>query len=346
MAPQTAHWAVLLARTLAIAAIGGVAFDLAAVPAAYLSGAILAVAGAALFGVAVQVPRRLRDINFLLLGIIIGTTVDAETLRLLPQWPVSLAGLVIALAVLLVALPRYFQAVHGLDKPTARLAAIPGAMSQVVAMSEDLAVDGRKVVILHTLRLAILMILIPAAFGLWLPVEGRAVSLKPVLGAGDLALLIAMAVAGYFLVRALRFPSPAFTGALMSSAVLAGSGTVVGQVHWAVVYGAFVVMGATIGMHFSGLSRAYLISCLGIGLGGIALAILITGLMAWPVAELLGLPFLQIWLAYAPGGFDSMAALALSLGVDPAFVAGHQFARLLCLFAVIPFLFRGVAKHH
>ena len=64
------------------------------------------------------------------------------------------------------------------------------------------------------------------------------------------------------------------------------------------------------------------------------------GLVAWPVAALTRLPFVQVWLAYAPGGFDAMPVLAFSLGLDPAFVASHQLIRFMAISAALPFLFR------
>ena len=49
---------------------------------------------------------------------------------------------------------------------------------------------------------------------------------------------------------------------------------------------------------------------------------------------LLGLPFGQLWLAYAPGGVEAMAAMALALSLDPAFVGAHHVLRILGLNAV------------
>lgn len=328
-----------LARALGLGALGGTLFALAGMPAAFLSGAILATAAASLAGIRLAVPRGLRNTSFVALGIIIGATVDRQTVALLPQWPVSMAALGLALAALLILLPRYFQVVHGLDRPTSRLVAVPGAMTQVIAMTEDLPVDARRVVVLHSIRLAILMILVPAAFGAALPSETAAAT-RIWLGPWQILAMACAAGLGVALAARFRLPSPWFSGALIAAALLSGGGAVEGRVGGPVVDIAFLVLGATIGTHFAGVGRRYLADCLRIGFGGIVVAILITSVAAWPVAQTLGLPFVQIWLAFAPGGFDSMAALALSLGVDPAFVAGHQFARLMALYALIPFLFR------
>lgn len=330
--------------TLAVGAAGGFAFHLAGVPAAFLSGAILSTALIALAGVRQEVPPTLRTAGYVAVGIVIGSTIDGETLALLPRWPVSITALAVAMALVLIVVPWYFRKVHGLDGPTARLSSVPGAMSQVLALADDLDVDARRVVILHGLRLIILMILVPVAVGLGLETGSGSDPNTAPMTLGSMALMAIAAAASVPLMRWFRIPSPAFTGPMAASGLLVVTGIVEGALPEPVVITAFIVLGATVGSHFSGVSLGYVLACLGIGAGGVLIAVAITAGIAWPTAEYLELPFLQIWLALAPGGFDTMAALALSLGVDPAFVAGHQLVRLLGLYAAIPFLFRATPR--
>ena len=62
------------------------------------------------------------------------------------------------------------------------------------------------------------------------------------------------------------------------------------------------------------------------------------------MAALLGLPFGQVWVSYAPGGVEGMSAMALSLGYDPAYVATHHIFRLLLIIAVLPLFMRHWAR--
>jgi uncharacterized membrane protein AbrB (regulator of aidB expression) len=55
----------------------------------------------------------------------------------------------------------------------------------------------------------------------------------------------------------------------------------------------------------------------------------------------LGLPVGQIWLAYAPGGVEAMAIMALALNLDPAFVGAHHVVRILGLNVFSPLWRRG-----
>ena len=63
----------------------------------------------------------------------------------------------------------------------------------------------------------------------------------------------------------------------------------------------------------------------------VLVALAISAAIAAFGARVLGLPFGEVWLAYAPGGVEAMAAMALSLGLDPAFVGAHHVLRILGL---------------
>lgn len=327
-------------RTLALAGAGAGVLSLAGVAAAPISGALIACAGAALCNVRQHVAAPLRDLSFAVIGVTVGATVDAQTIAQLPQWPVSLTVLAVAMTVLVVVLSQYFTRAHGFDRLTALLCAFPGALSVVVALSETMDVDRRRIAVMQSVRVVSLLLVVPLAVtvGLGDPVSAG-VSKAP-LAARDLIVIAVLALAGYAAARRLSIPAAAFTGPMIVTAVAFGSGAVAGALPGAVVVAAFVVMGAVIGARFNGVGPAYLLQTLKPALGGLFIALLITVAAAWPVAEGLGLPFVQVWLAMAPGGFDAMAALAIALDTDPAFVAGHQFARLMALYAVLPFLAR------
>ena len=68
-----------------------------------------------------------------------------------------------------------------------------------------------------------------------------------------------------------------------------------------------------------------------------------TWLVIWAAAlgavlasELVGLPPAVLLLAFAPGGVEVMAAIAIETGLEPAFVAAHHVFRLLALTVIVP----------
>src|SRR6202048_2766126 len=86
-----------LSETLIIGAIGGAALGLAKFPAGWLSGAIIAVAIAALARRPVRVPRILGQAANIVLGISLGASVTPDSVARMASWPASLAVLALAL---------------------------------------------------------------------------------------------------------------------------------------------------------------------------------------------------------------------------------------------------------
>jgi uncharacterized membrane protein AbrB (regulator of aidB expression) len=62
----------------------------------------------------------------------------------------------------------------------------------------------------------------------------------------------------------------------------------------------------------------------------------IVTLMTLGVAQLIDMPFGQIWLGLSPGALEGMGALGIALGYDTAFIAAHHVIRLLMLSFAIP----------
>ena len=120
-----------LAETLGVAAIGGAALGLAGVPAGWLSGSILAVAGAAVAGRPMFIPTLLMRAIFILIGISLGAVVTPETLHGMAIYPLSIGVLLLAMIFISVSGAGYLRLVHNWGKVDAYLAAAPGGMSQV-----------------------------------------------------------------------------------------------------------------------------------------------------------------------------------------------------------------------
>ncbi len=105
----------------------------------------------------------------------------------------------------------------------------------------------------------------------------------------------------------------------------------------------FIVMGAMIGTRFSGVRPRDLARFAGAGVITTVIAVGIAGAAAWFASWLTGLPLGPMLVAFAPGGVETMAAIALLINADPAFVAAHHVMRLFILLALVP-LFLGSSK--
>ena len=330
--------------TLALAAGGGALFAFAGLPAPWLSGAMIAVGVASLSGAAVLVPGWLKDIVFVFLGISMGTGVTPESLHKIALWPFSIFMLGLVLLLILATGTLFLRFVAGWEKATAFLAAVPGALSQVLSLALDTpGVNVQKVAVSQSLRLFILVAVLP---GVILYSRGDAALPAEVLGSagpvelGPLALLFVLGTLGGLVFRRLRVPAGLLTGNLMVSALLHATELVSARLPDAVLIPGFIVLGALIGTRFAGATWRHLAQVAGPALMAFVLAMGVSLGGAALVAWALDLPFGLTLLAFAPGGLETMTLLAFTLDLDPAFVAAHQVARYVAMVLFLPMVMR------
>lgn len=328
----------ITAKTLVIGAGGGAVFAHLGLPLAFLSGSALAVAVAALAGVKVGVHAGLREAFIVLLGLVLGSTVTPHTLALLPRWPVTMAGLALAMLTIMWSGATYLERVHGLDRATARLAAMPGALNFVMTLAMETTCDVRRVAIIQIVRMTAILLLLPSAVSL---LGGTSIGgfFQP---AGDvvkpmqLPFLLAAGFAGAALFARLGTPAPQLFGGMVVGALLYGPGIMSTAMPQPAMLVLFVVMGSMIGSNFAGADmRLFLVTAVA-GVGSLTVASLVGLAWAAPLAWLVGLPVLQVWLGYAPGGVETTALLAMALGLDAAFVSSHHIVRVVVLNVTVP----------
>jgi uncharacterized protein len=139
----------------------------------------------------------------------------------------------------------------------------------------------------------------------------------------------------------LGIPGGALLGGMIASALLHGTGVLEGRLPGPLPLAAFVATGCVIGLRFRGASLLRMRTTLRGGLESVALAIVITAGFALGAQHWLGLPYGQLWPAYAPGGVEAMTIMAFALGFDPAFVGGHHVIRIIAINLSIPLWLRG-----
>ena len=315
-------------------------------PAGWLSGAILAVAAAALAGRPMHVPAAMMRAIFVLIGISLGAVVTPATLHGMAMYPLSIAVLVAAMAMVSFAGGTYLRTVHGWDRVSAFLAAAPGGLSQVMAIAAELGADLRGIAIVQTMRVVIVAVGLPAGLALLGLVGPNTRSLGgqfSVVMLGELAILVVVSTILAVLAYRLRFPGGLLFGAMMSSAILHGTGLIHAVMPWWVANAAMIALGAVTGSRFANTSLRLVLRFLIAAFGSFAVAV---GIVAIFVAGLIGVSSLRIadlMIAYAPGSVDAMMLLALALNVDPVFVGAHHLTRIFFVSLTMPFIARHAA---
>jgi membrane AbrB-like protein len=241
-------------------------------PAAWLSGGLLAVAAASLGGFDTGVARPLRAPAYLILGIYAGSGVSGETLHQMQTWPASFAILAVSLVGVIAGSYWWLHGRCGWDRNAALLSSLPGALSFVIAAGEGLKADMKKVAISQSIRLLILVEAIPL-LALFVDRSGvPAVTRLPIAGLLDLALLFTAGSVAALVLERLKVPGGWMLGGLLASATLLLTGLVEARLPTLLVVPCTIVLAAIVGSRFRPGDWAVLPSIAGPALGAFAIA--------------------------------------------------------------------------
>ena len=335
------------AETLLIATLGGFGFHLAGFPAGFVSGSMAAVALVSLLGRPSGMPSWLARLFFLAIGITLGTVVTPETLHGMAAAPVSIAVLAVTTVAITAGSAYYLTLVHQWTPLSSLLAASPGALAQVLALSAEYKADMRAIVIVQSVRVLILGVGLPGALSL-LGFEATPIVRPSTLTFAEsmveLAILVAVSVASAYGLQWLRFPGGILFGALMGSAVLHGTGLIhVALPPW-LAYAAMIGTGAVAGSRFAGMTLRMLLQYLGAALGSFAVALVIVCAVLAVLLQVLSVPVPDLVVSFAPGAQETMLIMALALHLDPVFIGAHHLARFIIVSTGIPLTVRWLTR--
>lgn len=341
--------------TLAVGLLGAAAFQFLDAPLPWLLGSAAAVAAASLV-TPVHVTASLRDAGLAALGLQVGASFTPEAAARLGGAPLAAVGLAVATAAAMVLAYVVLRRFARWDPMTAFLAAAPGAFSTTLALVAMSTVDARRVVAAQTLRLAVLV----AVFPLVLP-SGPVRAPDLVWGMAEASLVVPAALLAGGVLHWRRMPAAWILGPSIASAGLAVSGVTAGQPPLWVFHAGLVIIGAASGARISGgrggfggpdgaretgsggdgarLNRRDIAAMAASFLAMMA----VTAAIAAAVAATTPLSFPALLLAFTPGGFEAMVALAAALDLEPAFVSASHVARVLVLTLLMPVAFRRLA---
>ncbi len=332
-----------LAETLGFAAAGGLTLGFLGMPAGFLSGSILAVAGASLAGRPMLIPTPLMRVLLVLIGISLGAVVTPATLNGMATYPLSIAALILAMVCVSFSGAFYLRMVHGWDTITAYLAAAPGGLSQVMALAVELEADVRAIAIVQTIRVVIVAVGLPAALALLGLVGHTTRSIGGVFNPAllhELAILVVASTVVAIIAYRFRFPGGLLFGAMLTSGALHGSGFIHVAMPWWATNTVMIAFGAVTGSRFANTPLRMLLHFIGAAFGSFATAVTITSLFAVALVGILKLPAAEVMIAYAPGAVDAMMLLALALNLDPVYVGAHHLTRIFFVSLSMPLIAR------
>lgn len=280
-----------------------------------------------------------------LLGVAVGASFTPAILGQLPGTAFSIAIMLPYMAFVTFLGMVMLNKLAGFDKPTAFFSAAPGGLADMILMAEEAGANLRHVTLVQAARLCAIVFLVP----FWLQYgEG-----KPLGGAApqtiytselmflDALLILAMAWGGWRFGERIGLLGASIVGPMMVSGLAHGFGLTTVKVPVEGLILAQITVGIVIGANFKGVTFREFVTVLSWG-GVFALLLLAAATaMALATTGITGIDATTLLLAYAPGGQNEMAILAIILGVDVAVVALHHFSRVFLVIIGAQFVFKA-----
>ncbi|MBM1175015.1 AbrB family transcriptional regulator [Microvirga arabica] len=318
---------------LLVGAAGGWTFVRLSLPLPWMLGSMTACTVAALLRAPVAAPAAVRPPMTMIIGVMLGVGFTPQIIESVADWLPTVLGLAGFVLVSGTACVTYFRRIAGFDLPTAYFAGMPGGLVEMVIAGEEKGGDARTIALVHSARILLIVLTLPFLVQL---MSGTALGTRPQLGLSifetswsDEVWLIATALAGALLGQILRLPARLLLGPMLVSAVV----HVLGWTEFApaieIVNIAQLVLGTSIGCRFVGTAPREILRILALSLGSTVILLTITAAYAHGMSYVSSYGRVPLLLAYSPGGLAEMSLVALSLGIEVAFVAAHHIIRVL-----------------
>lgn len=315
-------------------------------PAAPLLGPMAAAIILAGMDAGIPLPRWLFAAAQTIVGCMIAQALTLPILRdVLRDWPLLLGASVLVIG-------ASFGLGWGLAKTkvlpgsTAIWGAAPGAATAMVIMSEAFGADMRLVAFMQYLRVvcvagAAALVARLSLGNMPLPPEP---AWFPPLDMKMFAATLGVALVGFASLRMKSLPAGPLMVPILLGAGLADSGAMAITLPPWLLTGAYALVGWTIGARFSRPILRHALHALPRVLGSILFLIALCAGFGQLMAVWLHVNALTAYLAFSPGGVDSVAIIsATTPNVNVGFVMAMQMARFLVVMLTGPPLARWVA---
>ncbi|ERM53213.1 AbrB [Vibrio mimicus CAIM 1883] len=281
----------------------------------------------------IHTPKWLLLFVQIVLGISVGATISLTELGTTLTMPV-IVGLVCCLTLQIISSYLWLTKREGWTPFESLLGAVPGAMAAILVISESSQKPSTKVVYSHSVRLMILTLLallISNSAPDAVPVEGS-------LTAYAWLIFFTLALVSLLFGKAstlLGIPAPYMLAALLVTASFNSFSTGIEMQlpKWMVLF-ATALLGILIGSRIADTTlreaMAYSRAGFMVTMIGLLVAVGVSGVFS----ILLDKSWVVLLLAWVPGSVEAMTAVALLLGMEPAFVMINHALRLLLLYSL------------
>lgn len=335
------------AAQILVGGLGGLVAHSLGVPAAWLSGSVLAVVLWGALGFGTPIARPLADAAMLVSGVSMGAGVTPEAIAAIGRYPFSLAFLAVGILASTIGSMMWLTRVSGWRRDDALLASAPGAFSTALAIALDRDAAVAQIAVVQTFRIFVLITVLPSIVVL---IGGGSAMNSLVQAQRSVASPLAMAVVlvgGLALgigFERLRVAAPILLGGTVVSSLFHATAWAPGFMPPVVATAGLVLIGVFIAERFARVERDALRETIPAAAGSFLISMMIAAGFAALAALAAKVAVADSLVAFAPGGLEAMMVLALVLGLDPLYVGVHHLARFLGIGVVLPFVFAWLRR--
>lgn len=329
--------------TVIVAILGGWLFTVLSIPVPWLLGPIaVLLLGSSVKRSLFYWPKKIKSVGMVIIGYTIGLALTGDAIKAIGHQLPYMLSMTTLLILLSAAVAYIVSKLSNTNYPTALLASIPGGMTQIILMAEEMkGVNLTIVTVTQTIRLMLIVIGMP----LILAVLGQNSNANEITQATETgfnlstAFVFILCILFSFIGKKIKFPTAFLLVPALVTAIMQGTNMNLMDLPTNTLQFAQLLIGINIGLmmkpgELENKTRT------------LSLAIF-SGILIFITAMLLGLFFAKInnfdlptaLLSLAPGGMDQMGAIAHAIHADLSMVAGYQvFRAFFILFIIQPVL--------
>lgn len=287
-------------------------------------------------------PTILRSSGLIVLGSMLGAAFTHETVVQIIQQLPYMAASTIATVIFSLSLGAWVAYRTGLTLPSGVFGSVPGGLSQMLVLSEEVEeVDATVVAFMQTIRVMSVIFAVP-----FLTIHGiGAEQAMPIAsssgGTGNIegwtyALYAVIALGGAWIGRKIGLPTSVLTGPLLATACCAIFYMPAPPLPHIIILLSQFAIGVHIGLQMKPHMLGNVKKLGGYTITSSLLLILFSLLIAWLLTKVSSMTLSTAFLSTAPGGIAEMGVTAAMVHADLSMVSGYQLFRVFFVIFAVP----------
>ena len=336
-------------KAILIGLIGGYLGTLIGLPLPWLLGSLGLNLCFAFTSYKIIFPTKLLNPIFLIVGIILGGTLNVTLLYKIHLWIFSSVAMLLCTVVSTILAGYYFFKVCKFSKFISVLAALPGAFVPISAALLEFgkSKNDKGVLIPQATRVIFIVSFVPIFFISKLGFsEMTGYNYQNIYDYKyflEIAFLLIICFIFANILKRYKIPSPTLIGAMALSGAFYTFELVNARFPDALINIAFIFLGTALGTRLNGLKIKELLFFIFHGIIVSSILVIVAMITAY-LLTFIGFEFVPTFLSFAPGGIHEMVVISVAYNIDPIFVSYHHFLRIFIIVLFLPFLLSKFKK--